>query len=194
MRSIFIALLGIIFILPSQSIVYAQSSGKYVVPCAVPFYRELDFIVGDWQVFHKDTGKLAGFDRIGRTLRGCALQQSWISLDDHFSSEFVPFRMYGKSLTAFDGSKWVQMWVDNNAGVQILEGGPEKDRFVLRSREPVGGFEYELIWKKDDDERVENIHRRRNVSGNSPSEWEILYHWQYVKNVNQSISPDDEMN
>ena len=95
--------------------VHAQNGGNIVVPCAVPFYRELDFIVGDWQVFHNSTGKLAGYDRIGRTLRGCAIQQSWISLDDHFSSEYVPFRMYGKSLTAFNGSEWVHMWVDNKA-------------------------------------------------------------------------------
>ncbi|MCC3862129.1 hypothetical protein [Pseudemcibacter aquimaris] len=189
MKLLLTMIIGLGLIMPLQSVAHAQASGKFVVPCAVPFYRELDFIVGDWQVFHKDTGKLAGYDRIGRTLRGCAIQQSWISLDDHFSSEYVPFRMYGKSLTAFNGSKWVHMWVDNNAGVQILEGGPDNDRFVLKSKEPVGGFEYELSWKKGENDRIENLHRRRPIDG---GDWEVLYHWLYVKNVNQSLLPDDE--
>lgn len=192
MKNIFTYIICLVISLPFQNAVYAQNGDNIVVPCAVPFYRELDFIVGDWQVFHNSNGKLAGYDRIGRTLRGCAIQQSWISLDDHFSSEYVPFRMYGKSLTAFNGSEWVHMWVDNNAGVQILKGGPEKDRFVLRSEKPVGGYEYKLTWQKGQKGRLLNLHERRKVSSNSDNDWETLYEWVYIKNLNQNILPEDE--
>lgn len=185
-------IISLVISLPSNNFANAQSGDNIVVPCAVPFYRELDFIVGDWQVFHNSNGKLAGYDRIGRTLRGCAIQQSWISLDDHFSSEYVPFRMYGKSLTAFNGSEWVHMWVDNNAGVQILKGGPEKDRFVLRSESPVGGYEYKLTWQKGEKGRLLNLHERRKVSPATDNEWETLYEWVYIKNLNQNILPEDE--
>lgn len=170
----------------------AQGIGKMVVPCAVPFYRELDFIIGDWLVYHKSTGELVGYDRIGRTLRGCAIQQSWISLDDYFSSKYVPFRMYGKSLTAFDGSKWVQMWVDNQAGVQILQGGPQKEKFILNSKEAVGGFEYQMSWQRQDDGSVINIHQRRSAEEDADSEWEVLYEWRYVKNLNQDLYPEED--
>ncbi|MBT5765810.1 MAG: hypothetical protein P8O77_00065 [Emcibacteraceae bacterium] len=192
MKNICTYIICLVISLPFQNAVYAQNGDNIVVPCAVPFYRELDFIVGDWQVFHNSNGKLAGYDRIGRTLRGCAIQQSWISLDDHFSSEYVPFRMYGKSLTAFNGSEWVHMWVDNNAGVQILKGGPEKDRFVLRSEKPVGGYEYKLTWQKGQKGRLLNLHERRKVSSNSEDTWETLYEWVYIKNLNQNILPEDE--
>jgi len=192
MKKLFFYLMCMALIMPATKSVHAQNGGNIVVPCAVPFYRELDFIVGDWQVFHNSTGKLAGYDRIGRTLRGCAIQQSWISLDDHFSSEHVPFRMYGKSLTAFNGSEWVHMWVDNNAGVQILKGGPEKDRFVLRSDEPVGGFEYKLTWQKGENGKVLNLHQRREVNSDEDTKWETLYEWVYIKNLNQNILPDDD--
>lgn len=192
MKNIGTYIICLVISLPFQNAVYAQNGDNIVVPCAVPFYRELDFIVGDWQVFHNSNGKLAGYDRIGRTLRGCAIQQSWISLDDHFSSEYVPFRMYGKSLTAFNGSEWVHMWVDNNAGVQILKGGPEKDRFVLRSEKPVGGYEYKLTWQKGEKGRLLNLHERRKVSSNSDDDWETLYEWVYIKNLNQNILPEDE--
>ena len=151
MKKAFLAVISIMISAPGGSPVLAQGVGDLVVPCAIPFYRELDFTVGDWMVYDKASGKLVGFDRIGRTLKGCAIQQSWISLDDHFSSNFVPFRMYGKSLTAFNGSKWIQMWVDNQAGVQILKGGPEKDKFVLRSEENIGGYEYMLTWQRQKD-------------------------------------------
>ncbi len=192
MKNICTYIICLVISLPFQNAVYAQNGDNIVVPCAVPFYRELDFIVGDWQVFHNSNGKLAGYDRIGRTLRGCAIQQSWISLDDHFSSEYVPFRMYGKSLTAFNGSEWVHMWVDNNAGVQILKGGREKDRFVLRSEKPVGGYEYKLTWQKGQKGRLLNLHERRKVSSNSEDTWETLYEWVYIKNLNQNILPEDE--
>lgn len=170
----------------------AQGIGDMVVPCAVPFYRELDFIVGDWQVFHKTTGKLAGYDKIGRILKGCAIQQSWISLDDHFSSEYVPFRLNGRSLTAFNGTEWIQFWVDNQAGVQVLRGGPQKDKFVLLSEKNIGGYEYKLSWQREEDGSLTNIHQRRDVSSADTEEWETLYDWRYVKNLNQNLYPDEE--
>lgn len=189
-----LALVLYLSLLPiGQSSAIAQEAGDLVIPCAIPFYRELDFTVGDWQVFHKSTGNIAGYDRIGRTLRGCAIQQSWISLDDHFSSKFVPFRMNGKSLTAFNGTEWIQFWVDNQAGVQILKGGPEKDRFVLRS-DDIGGYEYELTWQKQDDGTLLNTHKRKAKSEPEEGEWEVLYEWVYVKNLNNGIFPEDDDN
>ncbi|MDG1995303.1 MAG: hypothetical protein P8J14_02320 [Emcibacteraceae bacterium] len=189
MKSLLSAIICIAAMMPMGRTASAQDTSEMVVPCALPFYRELDYLVGDWQVFHKSTGKLAGYDRIGRTLHGCAIQQSWISLDDHFSSEYVPFRMYGKSLTAFNGSQWVQMWVDNHAGVQILKGGPEKDLFVLSSEKPVGGFTYKLTWQKNGDGTLANKHERRQ---SNDQEWEILYDWVYIKNSNQKMLPGDD--
>lgn len=171
--------------------VLAQDASKLVVPCAIPFYRELDFIVGEWQVFYKSTAKLAGYDRIGRILRGCAIQQSWVSLDDHFSSEYVPFRMSGRSTTAFNGTEWVQLWVDNQAGVQILKGGPADDKFILKS-ENIGGYEYKLIWQRQDDGTLLNSHYRRQIVDDEDVVWEILYEWIYVKNLNQNMMPDEE--
>lgn len=192
MKKVFLTIISIAISILAGPHALAQSSGDMVVPCAVPFYRELDFIVGDWMVYEKSSGKLVGFDRIGRTLKGCAIQQSWISLDDHFSSKFVPFRMYGKSLTAFNGTSWVQMWVDNQAGVQILKGGPETDKFVLRSEENIGGYEYMLIWQRGEGEKLLNTHQRRQVRGDEKAEWQILYQWEYVKNLNENLFPDDE--
>ncbi len=190
-KSLFL-LLFLTIISPLASMeVLSKDKPQLVVPCAIPFYRELDFTVGDWKVYHKSDGKLAGYDRITRTLKGCAIQQSWISLDDHFSSPYVPFRMNGKSLTAFNGTSWVQFWVDNQAGVQILKGGPEKGLFVLRSDQNIAGYQYKMTWEIQKDGTLLNTHERRSVVDNEQGEWQKLYQWVYVKNLNQALFPDD---
>ena len=55
MKKLFFYLMCMALIMPATKSVHAQNGGNIVVPCAVPFYRELDFIVGDWQVFHNST-------------------------------------------------------------------------------------------------------------------------------------------
>jgi len=153
-----------------------------ILPCGHPVFRAMDFMIGDWQVFHTQSNKLAAFDRITRTLKGCAYQQSWISLDDHFSSAHVPFRMSGKSLTSFNGSKWIQFWVDNQAGSQILTGAPDGNQFVLRSEEPVGGYYFELSWKPLKNREIHHINRRR-TGPDAP--WEVVADMLYRKNINR---------
>tara|TARA_R110002096_G_scaffold21494_14_gene69793 strand:- start:1170 stop:1889 length:720 start_codon:yes stop_codon:yes gene_type:complete len=166
----------------------AAKKEKRVVPCAHPMFRTLDFWVGDWKVFHRETGELAAFDRVGRTLKGCAIQQSFISLDDHFSSPMVPFRMNGKSLTAFNGQQWVQFWVDNQAGSQVIKGGPEGDKFVLRSEVPVMGHDYKLTWQQQKDGTVRHTARRKKVEAET---WDVLFDFIYRRNVGNVPLPDE---
>lgn len=178
--------LAAVFFLFSPLLAGAAEKKKVVVPCLLSQYRTFDFWAGEWQVFRADTGVLVGFDRISRTLRGCALQQSWISLDDHFSSAYVPFRMNGKSFTAFDGRDWVQFWVDNQGGIQILKGGLEKKAMVLRSQ-PVMGYVYKISWTPQKDGTIRNISERKKEDG----DWETLFDFIYRRNENQLPPPSD---
>ena len=166
---------------------FAGDKKRAVVPCAHPMFRALDFWVGDWKVYHRESGALAGFDRVGRILKGCAIQQSWISLDDHFSSPLVPFRMNGKSLTAFDGQHWTQFWVDNQAGSQMISGNFEGDILTLMSQTPVMGHIYKLTWQKQKDGTVQHMARRRKVEAEN---WDILFDFIYRRNA--SHIPLDE--
>lgn len=168
---------------------HAREKQKVVVPCAHPMFRTLDFWVGDWMVYHRQSGELAGYDRVGRILKGCAIQQSWVSLDDHFSSPMVPFRMNGKSLTSFNGEQWVQFWVDNQAGSQIIKGGFQEDKLVLTSETPIMGHIYELSWQKQKDGTVQHIARRRKVESDS---WKILFDFIYRRNVNNMTPVEGE--
>lgn len=158
----------------------AREAGRPLVPCAHPMFRTLDFWVGDWKVYHRESGKLAGFDRVGRILKGCAIQQNWVSLDDHFSSPMVPFRMNGKSLTAFNGKQWVQFWVDNQAGSQIIKGGFEDNILTLISPIPILGHIYKLTWQKQKDGTVQHMAQRRKVQ---EEDWEVLFDFIYRRNI-----------
>ncbi|WP_321394768.1 hypothetical protein [Emcibacter sp.] len=184
-------LLGMVFVLLLAGAQQGQAadSKKPVVPCSHPVFRIFDFWVGEWLVYHRDSGKLAGYDRVSRTLAGCALQQSWISLDDHFSSPNVPFRMNGKSLTAFDGSRWVQFWVDNQAGSQILKGGPQDKSFVLSSDQPVGGYDYRMSWTPNKDGTIYNLSERRKQGS---EEWETVFDFIYRRNLNREEFDDED--
>ncbi len=62
---------------------------------------------------------------------------------------------------------------------------------MLRS-DDIGGFEYELIWQKQDDGTLLNTHQRRQKSEPDDATWEILYEWVYVKNLNREIFPEDD--
>ncbi|PCI33526.1 MAG: hypothetical protein COB54_04300 [Alphaproteobacteria bacterium] len=165
----------------------AKETRRPVVPCAHPMFRVLDFWVGDWKVYHRESGELAGFDRVGRILKGCAIQQSWISLDDHFSSPMVPFRMNGKSLTAFNGTQWVQFWVDNQAGSQLIKGGFKDGVLTLKSETPIMGHIYKLTWQKQKDGTVSHIARRRKVEDEN---WHILFDFIYRRNISTGPLPE----
>lgn len=168
---------------------HARENQRTIVPCAHPMFRALDFWVGDWKVYHRESGELAGFDRVGRILKGCAIQQGWVSLDDHFSSPMVPFRMNGKSLTAFNGEQWVQFWVDNQAGSQIIKGGFQDGKLTLKSETPVMGHIYKLTWEKQEDGTVQHIARRRKIE---EEVWEVLFDFIYRRNISEIPLPEAE--
>lgn len=167
----------------------AKEETRPIIPCSPPMFRVFDFWVGDWKVYHRESGELAGFDRVSRTLNGCAIQQAWVSLDDYFSSPLVPFRMNGKSLTAFDGQQWVQFWVDNQAGSQILKGKLEGDMMQLMSETPIMGYLYKLSWQKQKDGTVSHMARRKKIEEEN---WHILFDFIYQRN--SSNIPLDEEN
>lgn len=168
---------------------FAKGDNGPIIPCAPPMFRALDFWVGDWKVYHRKTGKLAGFDRVGRTLKGCAIQQSWVSLDDHFSSPLVPFRMNGKSLTAFNGQQWVQFWVDNQAGSQIIKGGFKDGKLILKSETPIMGHIYKLTWQQNKDGTVSQMAQRRKVE---EEKWTILFDFIYRRNASNIPLPEEK--
>jgi hypothetical protein len=100
------------------------SAAKRTKPCDSAKHREFDFWLGNWQVFTPD-GKLVATNRIESRFDGCALQETYQTINGAFG---------GGSLNAFDATRsiWHQTWMDKGGTVLVIEGGLEGDAMVLR--------------------------------------------------------------
>lgn len=91
--------------------------------CASPEYRQLDFWVGDWDVFEVDgSTKVAGV-RVDRVLDGCVLREVYSGTNG----------LTGQSVSLYDASRriWHQTWVTNRGQLLIVEGKIQADEMVL---------------------------------------------------------------
>src|SRR5262249_18740914 len=99
---------------------YAQATHRS--PCAAPEHRQFDFWLGEWKV-RTPEGKLAGTNRIERTLGNCVLLESWRGSGGH----------RGHSYNIYDASRhqWHQTWVDDSGLLLELNGGLVDGRMVV---------------------------------------------------------------
>src|SRR3954454_13466265 len=99
----------------------AQAAGA-AAPCrSTEVSRNLDFWVGDWDVYFGS--QLAGRDTVERVLDGCGVVERW---DGGAGDQ-------GMSLFTYDARKdlWTQNWITTNTG---LPGGIKVK--VLRAHSP----------------------------------------------------------
>ena len=84
-----------------------------------PALAALDFWVGEWSVCTQ--GELAGHDRVGKILDGCAVSEEWTAADGSRGTGFFYYEASEKL--------WKQVWVTNQA---LLPGGLKEKRLVAR--------------------------------------------------------------
>lgn len=92
--------------------------------CDQPQHRQLDFWLGDWQVFDGATRQLVAYDRIEKTYAGCVVEERLRFLTDMYRRPGVLARLAGVAISRFDGESWLQMWADNQWGAIVLRGAP----------------------------------------------------------------------
>lgn len=127
-------------------------------PCDSPRHHELDFWVGDWQVFDAKSGELVGLDRVEKHSHGCIVQQNLTMITDLYRRSGVDYRMSGISINRFDGESWLEMWADNQWGAIILRGGPAGGKsMVLTSVIPSRNRDLRLEWEKHPDGSVRTL-------------------------------------
>ncbi len=95
--------------------------------CDTPQHHQLDFWVGDWQVFDAEKNQLVGFERVEKLLEGCIVQENLTFLTDMYRRPGVPYRLAGIAVNRYDGETWLQMWADNQWGAIFLRGAPNAD-------------------------------------------------------------------
>lgn len=95
--------------------------------CDTPQHHQLDFWVGNWQVFDAATNKLVAIERVEKHSEGCIVQENLTFLTDMYRRPGVKYRLAGIGVNRFDGENWLQMWADNQWGAIFLRGAPDAD-------------------------------------------------------------------
>lgn len=109
----------------AQTIALEQTTAP--ATCDTPQHHQLDFWVGDWQVFDAETNQLVAFERVEKHSEGCIVQENLTFLTDMYRRPGVKYRLAGIGVNRFDGEVWLQMWADNQWGAIFLRGAPDAD-------------------------------------------------------------------
>ena len=117
-------LLAAAVLLALPAIVAGAAPPPPVSACSDGPYHELDFWIGEWDVFDAVApAKTVANVRVALVLEGCALREEYRD----------PSGLRGLSLSSYVASKdlWQQTWLTNRGQLLVLEGGLQGDEFVL---------------------------------------------------------------
>jgi hypothetical protein len=92
--------------------------------CDMPQHHQLDFWLGDWQVYDTASNALVAFDHVEKQYESCVIVENLTFLTDMYRRPGVKVRLSGIAVNRFDGERWLQMWADNQWGAIVLSGAP----------------------------------------------------------------------
>ncbi len=84
-------------------------------PCSGPEFRQFDFWVGQWDVYHATADTMVGTNHIKNILNGCVIEENWTGGNGGFQ---------GKSFNTYNpvDSTWNQVWVDTGGSTYHFKG------------------------------------------------------------------------
>jgi len=115
-----IAIAAVVVFLSAPAVTLEQSTAP--ATCDTPQHHQLDFWVGDWQVFDAESNALVAFDRVEKQYEGCIIRETLTFMTDMYRRPGVKVRLAGIAVNRFDGERWLQMWADNQWGAILLRG------------------------------------------------------------------------
>jgi len=123
--------------------------------CDTPQHHQLDFWVGDWQVYDAETSQLVALDRVEKQYEGCIIQENLTFVTDMYRRPGVKVRLAGIGVNRFDGEQWLQMWADNQWGAIFLRGAPTAEgNMVFVTVIPSRNRDVKLVYEKHADGTV----------------------------------------
>jgi hypothetical protein len=140
-------------------------------PCSADEYRQLDFWVGEWNVFDTAKGGQVGTSRIEPVMSGCSIRES-------YEAPEAPGGAYsGTSYSSFDRNdgKWHQFYVDVNGNATWFTGGLAGRDMVLFANGK-GGALQRMSYRPHDDGSVQQIGVTSSDSGKT---WQPGYDYTY---------------
>ena len=140
--------------------------------CDGPQYHQLDFWIGEWNVFQASDNTKVGTSRIESVMDGCGI-------GEHFEAPDAPGGAYsGTSYSGYDrkDGKWHQMYIDTNGNVTGFAGDLDGSDLVMDA--PANGAITRMVYRRLTDGSVEQI---GTVSANFGRKWAPRYDYIYRK-------------
>ena len=112
-------MLNLAIIFAAATAAAATPTAPAQAPCAAAEFHQLDFWIGQLNVYEKDTGKMSSTSRIEGVMAGCGI-------GEHYEEPGDPSGPYsGTSYSSYDrkDGKWHQMYIDTNGNVAWFTGG-----------------------------------------------------------------------
>jgi hypothetical protein len=143
-------------------------------PCAAAEFHQLDFWIGQWTVYEKDTGKQSSTSRIENVMGGCGIAE-------HYEEPGDPAGPYsGTSYSSFnrEDGKWHQMYIDTNGIVEWFSGGLDASGDMVMEAPGAKNIIRKMVYHKLPDGSVEQI---GTASTDSGKQWKPRYDYIYRK-------------
>lgn len=136
-------------------------------------YKELDFCVGDWNVFTMGAGQFVGTNKIEKQEHGCRIHETWRA---NGGSGGVSINFWNP-----ETERWNQIWNDAAGQYFFYEGGMKDGKFVLEgvTYEADGKSERSrmMMWPLDDGSVRQTIEQYSDEK----TEWWMLFDGIYKK-------------
>src|SRR5258707_597831 len=106
----FLTFMGFDVVRASSQAEAAITPHAVALACDTSQHHQFDFWLGDWQVLDSSTGKLIGFDRVEKQLKGCAVVENLVFLsDDQWRRPEMGYRVSGISVSVFQEDHWLML-------------------------------------------------------------------------------------
>lgn len=151
------------------SVLLAQPSTP---PCQSPEYRQMDFWIGDWEVFDP-SGQLVGTNRIDQILGTCVLMENWVGKGGSVGHSF---NIYNRQT-----QRWEQTWVDNSGAAIYFHGSWKEDHMDYRSESTARDGKPVLFQMTFTPQENGDVRQLWTASRDGGDSWNTLFDGTYRK-------------
>lgn len=144
-------------------------------PCQGEAYRQFDFWVGEWEVYHPTADTIVGTNHIKSILNSCVIEENWRS-----SSGWQ-----GKSFNTYNplDSTWNQVWVDQSGSTYHFSGRYSDHVMLMRgetiSRQSGKKVLFEMSYTHDPE--TDTVRQVWKASSDEGTSWNPIFDGIYKK-------------
>lgn len=143
--------------------------------CSGPEYRQFDFWVGEWDVYHPAADTIVGHNHIKNILNGCVIEENWTG-----ASGFQ-----GKSFNTYNpvDATWNQVWVDVSGSTYHFKGTFANGVMLMKGEtiNPQNGQKVLFEMSYTPNEETQTVRQLWKSSADEGATWNTIFDGVYRK-------------